>query len=54
MPILLRYQRRLASEAGPMCRSLTIRWSSRGGPPPYRGQSYGLAAPQFSSGVRET
>ena len=26
---------------------LTIRWSRRGGPPPYRGQSCALAAPQL-------
>jgi hypothetical protein len=31
---------------------LTIRWSRRGGKPPYRGQSYALAAPQLSSSVR--
>jgi hypothetical protein len=33
---------------------LTIRWSRRGGPPPYRGQSNALAAPQLSSSVRKT
>jgi hypothetical protein len=26
---------------------LTIRWSRRGGQPPYHGQSYALAAPQL-------
>jgi hypothetical protein len=26
---------------------ITIRWSRRGGPPPYRGQSCALAAPQL-------
>jgi hypothetical protein len=30
---------------------LSIHWSRRGGRPPYRGQSYALAAPRLSSGV---
>jgi hypothetical protein len=36
------------------CRSLTIRWSRRGGPRSYCGQSDALAAPQLSSGVIRT
>jgi hypothetical protein len=33
---------------------ITIHWSRRGGRPPYRGQSFALAAPRLSSGVRAT
>jgi hypothetical protein len=32
--------------------SLTVHWSRRGGPPPYRNESDALAAPRLSSSVR--